>query len=822
MIENNLLKTNFTGKDGFRWWIGQVAPEDAQGSQIQEIGEAWGTRVKVRIFGYHPPDETELANDDLPWAQVLLSPQCGSGKANRGKSLRVSPGDTVMGFFLDGDDAQLPVVMGLFAKSGNPAFGGNEEYTYPFQPFTGYTSKIKASDYMIKGEGGASDGKFSQRSGRNVSTNTAKKIQDGRKDGLPERSTSAANGKQINFGGSNENRVEKINGQIENAVNDVANASSKDKFRIIDNTARKITGIAQSLSGSFVNKTFADLKPKLNQGLHDLYKKTYALVLLATQNPSIAKKAGTAAQTAMVGPVRSLQNFIPCAVKNISENLFGSVRNILTSLLDNVENFVTCIGDQFIGALFNDIIGNINKQLGGLMKGVSKIFKGDLVSMLRSSAEGMLGISSAFNCELPSAVDGLGAKTNNWVMGKGPKDIVGATAEAILSVANAAQELQEAAESPGGILGNLGIFDFMRPDVSTPGFSSQLSDCYTGPPLNCAGIKINIFGGGGEGASAMPILGSIVGDTFATQTASLIGIKLTNGGGSYVTPPFVEIVDNCNQGYGAVARAVIDYDPNSPTYQQVVDVYIVTGGENYPVIEPVDGIDAVYTVDHVVVVDSGQDYTNNDTVTDEQGNEYTMILDDGGRIINVIPPNPEITNVKEVKDLPELTVTSSTGFGAVLKAQIGARPEFQGEIKQVIDCITPRDGIVGFVNGEPYYGAFHVMPNGTRMTGAKHSDNDFIIYDTPQASRTSTARSSTSTTQTTPIVTSPPISYTTPTETNVSNTTTPSQTTTSSSPQTGTTDTPSQQTSGQSDPPSSNNSSGGNGSSGSGGGYSGY
>ena len=150
----------------------------------------------------------------------------------------------------------------------------------------------------------------------------------------------------------------------------------------------------------------------------------------------------------------------------------------------------------------------------------------------------------------------MGAKTNQWVIGKGPKNIIGTTAEAIMSVANAAQELQEAADSPGGIIGNLGIFDFMRPDVSTPGFSSQLSDCYTGPPLNCSGIKINMFGGGGEGASAMPILGSIVGDAFAAQTASLIGIKLTNGGSSYRTPPFVEIVDNCNQGYGAVARAV--------------------------------------------------------------------------------------------------------------------------------------------------------------------------------------------------------------------------------------------------------------------------
>ena len=32
-MENNLLKTNFTGKDGFGWWIGQIAPEKVQGDQ---------------------------------------------------------------------------------------------------------------------------------------------------------------------------------------------------------------------------------------------------------------------------------------------------------------------------------------------------------------------------------------------------------------------------------------------------------------------------------------------------------------------------------------------------------------------------------------------------------------------------------------------------------------------------------------------------------------------------------------------------------------------------------------------------------------------
>ena len=81
----------------------------------------------------------------------------------------------------------------------------------------------------------------------------------------------------------------------------------------------------------------------------------------------------------------------------------------------------------------------------------------------------------------------------------------------------------------------------------------------------------------------------------------------------------------------------------------------------------------------------------------------------------------------------QLTIQSDTGFGAIIKPQIAPRPEYQGEIKQVIDCITPRDGIVGFINGEPYYGAFHVMSNGVKMTGAKHTTtgHDLIIYDTP-------------------------------------------------------------------------------------------
>ena len=151
-------------------------------------------------------------------------------------------------------------------------------------------------------------------------------------------------------------------------------------------------------------------------------------------------------------------------------------------------------------------------------------------------------------------------------------------------------------------------------------------------PLICSGFKVNIFGGGGQGAQVSPILGALVNDAFAVQTASLIGMRVKNAGSGYQSAPFVEITDTCRKGYGASARAVIDYDPSSPAYQQVTDVYIVSAGENYPVIEPDedDNSGGQYPVDHVVVVNPGENYKQEDTVVDDKGNVYEKFLDEQG------------------------------------------------------------------------------------------------------------------------------------------------------------------------------------------------
>ena len=65
---------------------------------------------------------------------------------------------------------------------------------------------------------------------------------------------------------------------------------------------------------------------------------------------------------------------------------------------------------------------------------------------------------------------------------------------------------------------------------------------------------------------------------------------------------------------------------------------------------------------------------------------------------------------KSVENTVEYNAISATGAGLRLRPRLIKRPEgLQGEVKQVIDCISKDDDLVGYVNGEPYYGPFHMF-----------------------------------------------------------------------------------------------------------------
>lgn len=98
-----------TGQSNFKnmvWFMGVV--EDINDPEMLN-------RVRVRCIGYHTGDKTLMPTGDLPWAPFVSSTAQMS-------SPMVNQGDWVIGFFVDGEQAQQPIVIGsIVGKPDSPA-----------------------------------------------------------------------------------------------------------------------------------------------------------------------------------------------------------------------------------------------------------------------------------------------------------------------------------------------------------------------------------------------------------------------------------------------------------------------------------------------------------------------------------------------------------------------------------------------------------------------------------------------------------------------------------------------------------------------------
>lgn len=820
MIEESLFKTNYLGRDGFRWWVGQVAP-NGEYTEGQSNGGGWGNRVKVRILGYHPYSVVELPNKDLPWAQCLLSTTAGSGARNQATSVKVSPGDTVFGFFLDGDNAQVPVIIGVFGRTSQVP---SADFASPFVPFTGRTERVKNDGSLIANSESNEQNSTTQPSPVSVDKKTADKINaETNPENDPRLQVNPASnviGQKVTVASTDkDSAVQKIKNETENFVSRVTNITDgiqgaldganqfigEKKQLILGEIDGMVANVQNSATRMVqdMTKNLSDaMIPVLNGGLQVLYDQTYALVFAATQSDPAATKAGTVAQALLIGPVKKLSDAFPCMANNIINGLGDMIKGVLTNVVDNVTNFVSCIGDQVVGALMNHIIGGVTKFIQPLLGGLDKILMGfSPLNFLRSTADAILGLGDKLGCnEIAPEFD---LASNEWVIGKGTSDKVGVPVNEILETANNALTIGESAinvvQDIAAATGSLGVFDFANPSVSVPGFDSALGNCYAGPPElgGCGGTKVKIFGGGkGIGGVANAILQ--LSDAGRGVTGSLIGVDLVNGGGGYTFPPFVEIVDECGRGRGGTARAIVDYDPDSDTFQQITDIYIESPGEQYT---PSEDTKDYVTDDQngPIIVKPGKNYNpEEDIIKDNIGGKYSINTDSNGSITKVIRiPTEDISrddsgdsgsrptsSVKRqsIQDTLEFNVVSEKGSGAILRPRLIERPKApQGEIKQVIDCISKEDDIVGYVDGKPYTGPFHIHPStGRKMVGAFHTETPHqYIFDTPEESLGSVQVNTVTNIPTTTSTTSTPTTETT-------TTTTTDTTSTSTAPPTST------------------------------------
>lgn len=650
MIDNSILQSNFIGRDGFRWWIGEIAPKDSSDGK-------WGNREKVRILGYHPFNEKDLANKDLPWAICMLPTTSGTGAANISSSTKLRPGDRVIGFFMDGDNGQIPMIIGSLGRTSEVS---TNDYVAPFVPYTGFNDKIP------RGTSVTPDETSEQGNPKTQPTPTG-------------QGAYCAIGDNIIFADTcTDSAVKTISSEISNLLKKVANTATfvSNLPNEIRKTVDKITSIANHLVGKMFNYLYTELKGLLKSGLKALYESVFAKVLASTSSPVLAHEAGVLAQQAMAIPVQNLEKAIPCVASKIVNGLSGTVQDLVESLVENVSFFVTCAAEQFVGALLNTIVDAITDNLGPLLNAASKILSPlfSAADLLRSTADSITYYADLFDCNQDKSK--CSNLIKNWKIGAGNKQTEDEdkVLDKIINGMNIASGLRNDIQTK-----------YEEWDVFTTKDGKNMSPyggCYTGEPTSCGAPEVRIFGGGGTGALGKAILGSFVSNTpglndainQTAYTASIIGVTIENPGSGYKYPPFVEFVDNCNKGYGAIGRAVIN------DKGQVTSIYMVSVGENYvPNIEnPSSSVTKVY------VKTPGSNYSNSDTATDNLGNEYKLTVVNG----NIIAATTTKRNTSPViNDIPRLKIKTSTGFGAVLVPILGNYEEPQNEVVKYVDCI---------------------------------------------------------------------------------------------------------------------------------------
>ena len=123
MEGGSLFNPGFLGSS-FLWWVGQIADDATWRDNIlpgphkdTKKPDGWGRRYKVRIIGLHDQGEEEIDSNDLPWAQIMYPVTGGGGQTSSSHTSNLRQGTMVFGFFLDGQEQQIPVIMGVLGHN---------------------------------------------------------------------------------------------------------------------------------------------------------------------------------------------------------------------------------------------------------------------------------------------------------------------------------------------------------------------------------------------------------------------------------------------------------------------------------------------------------------------------------------------------------------------------------------------------------------------------------------------------------------------------------------------------------------------------------
>lgn len=736
MIEESLLKSNFVGKDGFVWWIGQVADPSVWRNEKVRLDkgdgapnkDSWGYRCKVRIIGYHSFDKNELANEDLPWAHVLTSASDGApGQGGFGKLPMLIGGESVLGFFLDGDEAQQPVVMSCFHRSPMVV---NVDNPNPFDAFPG------------------SKGPFATGGATREIRNSEGILKE------PPKSTGSGPALQmesnLNFGTDDLSSLDLDPGFIP-----ISSSSTFDLTgSIFEQTPSdlKDTLFFGDKAELLFLKRFEDKEIKGDNGCSD---NLISQITATIQNfmKFISQLEATA--YGFIDPLRNVVVDVQAKIKKVARLIASVMKFVINGIRDNVYNLIGCLFKVLAVTLPSSIKLPISEAIKNILDIIFCIFEklfGPISEFIMGLLNGLLGKSNnAPQCAVEETIAALIAKLADMIDGalatvisgldwlsSGLGSVFGAISKGldfvsqILSLLDCDGLVCEGAvgwdpfkgvnlpepDSWQKTLSNIDILGGLDEDIDLAiGFLSMFGssdtpfkDCrdkITNPidqgnapsmPIGiryykCIPPEIIINGGGGGGATAQAIVSNIDG--------SILLIHISNPGSGYDTPPSITILDKTNYGKGALARCTIN------DRGEVDAIYIVERGSGYcqtnlglivnplPITDPGIGITTIdpgrpgtgigttsrpgISTDSIGIIPfpgiiierPGIGYTDGDTISVGDC-LFAPVVTENGSIVSVESSGCP----QEFDRTPDLTINTKNGVGAVLYPTLEFLPQF--------------------------------------------------------------------------------------------------------------------------------------------------
>ena len=560
MIEQGLFKKYFVGRDGFYWWIGQIAPEaswrDNKSGIPAETNEntpGFGERYKVRIMGHHTASPSELTDDELPWASVMYPVTAGGGTGSSSQSANLRQGMFVFGFFMDGEDGQQPVIMGVVGTNSYTAVM-SQVTDAKFIPFTGLSPQYgdKPATYALKPsskEGEVApvvpeaDGNATENSTIN---NSPEQQQNEGKDSATE---TAAEEKTVENPVPKPSKCEPIplSGlqlQLSNSIKDI----EKLRKSLDDEQSRLLKGVSDeegkikeeqarinSLIMSSIKWFFDEMMKSGEVAINTIVKELEGIM-----NPNETRAASPLFNGAV-------DNVI-CIIKQIFEALFDYLAEFVEDLVNKVINVARCFVENFVASIVAQVDNLVTQVINAIVGAITEAINGAFgladagLSTLTSAFTLIQDILSLLSCESDDGCKEY--RLESWNMltgGTGSGDSLG---DFIGAVDNLKGEFTQ-------------VYDFTMglTDVLENQFSFDLDgifdvpDCDIGPIL-CGPPSLVLFGGTGAGFAANPVI---------SESGSIIGVDVVSIGKGYQPDdnPYARVVDACGNGNGGVLIPIV-------------------------------------------------------------------------------------------------------------------------------------------------------------------------------------------------------------------------------------------------------------------------